>query len=574
MAAEKKRTPASGSKETIYVDVDDEITHIIDKLKSSDKKIVALVLPKRASVLQSIVNMKLLKKAATGSKKSLVLITSETALLPLAGAAGIHVAKSLQSKPVIPPLPESMTDSSEAEEIDLGDDAQTLDKTAAVGALAAASIVANDDDETETVEFDNLKVDDEPVKTDGKKPKKKRHLKVPNFDRFRIGFVLAGLAAFLMIVGWFMAFVVWPKATIAIETDTSSVVSSFDFTASTEATEVDVENNIVPATLKESKKTDSEKATATGQRDEGTKASGEITLSVVCGPGAAVTVPRGTAVSTGGLNFITQQTATLTSPDFGSGSCFFRDSVDVLAAQNGEQYNIEDGKTFNVAGFSSVDGENDDNFSGGTTKLVKIVSQKDIDDAVGRINSRQGTVATDELKAAFEAEGLLPLEETLVTGEAKIVSNPAVDKEATEFTVTSETTYTMLGVQRDDLAEVIKSDIEDEVDLSKQVIINDGIDDSIMRINNNTTPGQAFISFRTSVTAGPEIDEQDIKDNAIGKKRGEIENYVESIPGVQEVEVTYSPFWVFSTPKAAKKITIVVEKPEAEPTGNTDSTDE
>src|SRR5947209_11713113 len=103
---------AASEKDTIYVDIDDEITGIIDKLKSSDGKIVALVLPKRATVFQSIVNMKLLKRAADDSKKHLVLITAEAGLLPLAGAAGVHVAKTLTSKPEIPLAPQ-MSDETE-----------------------------------------------------------------------------------------------------------------------------------------------------------------------------------------------------------------------------------------------------------------------------------------------------------------------------------------------------------------------------------------------------------------------------------------------------------------------------
>jgi hypothetical protein len=101
---------AASNKDTIYIDIDDEITGIIDKLRASNGKIVALVLPKRASVFQSIVNMKLLKRAADESKKNLVLITSEAGLLPLAGASGIHVAKTLTSKPEIPTGPASDED--------------------------------------------------------------------------------------------------------------------------------------------------------------------------------------------------------------------------------------------------------------------------------------------------------------------------------------------------------------------------------------------------------------------------------------------------------------------------------
>ena len=59
------------SKDTIYIDIDDEITAIIDKLRGSSAKVVAFVLPKRATTLQSIVNMKLLKRAADQEKEKL-----------------------------------------------------------------------------------------------------------------------------------------------------------------------------------------------------------------------------------------------------------------------------------------------------------------------------------------------------------------------------------------------------------------------------------------------------------------------------------------------------------------------
>src|SRR5437868_2881613 len=128
-------------KDTIYVDIDDEITGIIDKLKASEGKVVALVLPKRAGVFQSIVNMKLLKRAAETNKKNLVLITAEAGLLPLAGAAGIHVAKTLTSKPEIPVGPQAFDDDDETideDEIENLED-EPLDTNKPVGQLAGAA---------------------------------------------------------------------------------------------------------------------------------------------------------------------------------------------------------------------------------------------------------------------------------------------------------------------------------------------------------------------------------------------------------------------------------------------------
>src|ERR1700733_2054351 len=103
MTADK--IPPKPGKDTVYVDVEDEITGIIDKVEGAKEKVVALVLPKRATVLQSVVNMRLLKRNAEKAGKNVVLITNEEALLPLAGAAGLHVAKNLQSKPAVPTAP-------------------------------------------------------------------------------------------------------------------------------------------------------------------------------------------------------------------------------------------------------------------------------------------------------------------------------------------------------------------------------------------------------------------------------------------------------------------------------------
>src|SRR3954463_11361384 len=128
---------ASPDQDTIYIDIDDEITGIIDKLKGSKGKVVALVLPKRAAVFQSIVNMKLLKRAADGSDKHLVLITSEAGLLPLAGAAGVHVAKTLTSKPEIPASPQQIDDTEETVQEDETTPTEEVDPSQTVGQLAS-----------------------------------------------------------------------------------------------------------------------------------------------------------------------------------------------------------------------------------------------------------------------------------------------------------------------------------------------------------------------------------------------------------------------------------------------------
>src|ERR1051325_6917294 len=92
------------NKDVIYIDIEDDITAIIGKVKEASNKIVALVPPKRVGVLQSAVNLKLLQKAAKAADRRVVLITSDHSLMALAAGLSLPVARNLQSRPEIPKM--------------------------------------------------------------------------------------------------------------------------------------------------------------------------------------------------------------------------------------------------------------------------------------------------------------------------------------------------------------------------------------------------------------------------------------------------------------------------------------
>ena len=101
-------------KDVLYIDVEDDITAIIGKVKAAKQKVVALVPPKRVGAIQSAVNLKLVQRAATHEGKQLVMISKNAALVALASNAGIPVAKNLQSKPEMPEIPVPEIDEGEA----------------------------------------------------------------------------------------------------------------------------------------------------------------------------------------------------------------------------------------------------------------------------------------------------------------------------------------------------------------------------------------------------------------------------------------------------------------------------
>lgn len=547
----------NSKKSTVYVDVDEEITSIVDKVTSSATPIVALVLPKRASVLQSSVNMKLLKRAADQNDKQVVLITSESTLLPLAGMAGLYVASSLSSKPTLPLPP-----SENAEQ--LPKDPVAIEPDTTVGDVAPTQTSPTAEQEPATIEIDNSAPQTAGGGTSSKKKNKtnivgkKGKLRVPNFNKFRV-LLFAGLAALLLLIlGWYWAYFIAPKAVVTLKGETSNISVNFDMVADTAATSLDEETGVIPAKNQELKKTDTEKVAATGQKDKGNKASGTMTMKNCSQSDGALTIPAGSGVSSGEFTFITQAAVTLDPSVFsGGGTCLSSTKdVSVIAQNPGDKYNVS-ARSYSVAGFGGVNA-NGSAMSGGTSQVVKVVSASDVESAKQKLTAKQGSFQ-DELKKNLKKEGFIAIGDTFNAGTPKISVTPAVDSEASEVSVTSETTYTMLGVKEDDLKNLIKKAAGEQIDTQKQAILSYGIDDASYKLGTKKTT-RTPIGVQAQIVAGPEIDQNAIKKDIAGKKRGEAEQAIAARPGIKEVRIETKPFWIYSVPKKDARITIVIQE--------------
>lgn len=563
---------AATDKDTIYIDIDDEITGIIDKLKSSNGKIVALVLPKRASVLQSIVNMKLLKRAADESKSNLVLITSEAGLLPLAGLAGIHTAKTLTSKPEIPAGPMMDNDAEETieeggnltdDELPEGAAEQPIGTLAGTGSAAA---IAADGVETLTLDDDEVPEDLDaslaPKTFEPPKAKKNKKLSVPNFEKFRLLLVLAVLAAILVIGGLIYAFGALPKATINITTDASNVDTNLNLNLSTAAKTLKPSDNTVPAKLATQQKSNTQQVTTTGQKNNGNRASGAVTMTVpVCSPpfDAPSDVPAGTGVSSSGLTYITQENTSF-KIDQAKGNCVYyasQDSTGIIAQNGGASYN--GANSFKVAERSDISVAVSSAISGGTDNITQVVSATDISNVKAKLVAANANLKS-ALASELKQEGYRNIDSTYLAGTPAITTSSSPGDAASTVTATSTVTYTMFGVHDSDLKTLVEDSVKKQIDTSKQSILDNGLSKAAFTVvNQNSTDAQ--INLVTTATAGPDLNVEDIKANAIGKKSADIRASLQNNPGVKSVDVNLSPFWVNSVPKKKERIFVNIAKP-------------
>ncbi|HET6863651.1 MAG TPA: hypothetical protein VFH37_00390 [Candidatus Saccharimonadales bacterium] len=568
------KIPPKPGKDVIYIDVDDEITSIIDKVENSKEKVVALVLPKRAASLQSIVNMKLLKRSADQADKNPVLITSEAALMPLAGAAGLHVAKNLQSAPEVPHAPASAAAAAHAEDLpaeavpeaDPEDMPKKIDYSdKSIGALAAA----HEADNAEAIALDDE--DDSAPKPKAAKAPKDKKTRVPNFDRFRMMIALGALGLLTLIVFIILALFVLPKATVTLTTTSEPVSANFNLTATTNAQAVDTQKHIIPAKVETTDQMNSQSVNATGQQNNGQKASGSVSMTAQkCSGNLFVPpdpVPAGTGISSGGANFITQESASFHGIST-NGSCATyasNNNIDITAQAAGSKYNVSNAN-FTVAGRSDVSGSG--SASGGTDNIVTVLSQSDVDSVTQKMTSgSSGSDFTKQFEDKLASQGEYVFVSTLKTGSPNVNASPAVGQPASSANVTVKITYTVLTVKKSDLSQAIEAAVASQIDKTKQKLSGSFLNDADI-IVNQTSANSATLAINENTTAVPIIDVASVKKQAESKKTGDIQSALGGWAGVKSVKVDLSPFWVSKAPSKASKIKVILVEAKTSSTNN------
>jgi hypothetical protein len=196
--------------------------------------------------------------------------------------------------------------------------------------------------------------------------------------------------------------------------------------------------------------------------------------------------------------------------------------------------------------------------SGGTDDIQQVVSQSDIDNAKGKINTNDSEIK-QALNEQLKQQNLFPIPATFSSGKPTISSSSNAGDKASTVTVTEAVTYTMFGTAKSNLKTLVKDDVGQQVDLDKQAIIDDGISNASFSLKKQTDT-TAQMTMDNTALVGPKIDMTNLKAKIAGMKSGDAKDLINQMPGVTTVDIKLSPFWVSSIPKNQAKITITVGK--------------
>lgn len=574
------------NKEVIYIEPEQDITDILSNIKAAEHKIVALVPPKKAGVLRSAVNFKLIAKTARQNSKTVVLITTDEALHRLAFAVKMPVAKSLQSKPQLPKLDEEK----EAEESAKDVIEEKVEPKAAAAAGAAGAAVAGKKAAEAAVETPVLAkkapveevIEGKPepdAEAEGKDPKtakavaKLKNTKIPNFAKYR-KFIVAGIAGLVVLI----VFIVWatviaPAAKIAISVRTATMNFTEKVSFVTHEDKAKAEDGVLYLEEKTITKKINGEFKATGEVNKGAKATGTITITRPIGErvsekNMSFVIAKGTTFTINGLTYSTTQDTDIKVDDTkrsicGWGICTTQEStadIPVTANEAGAKYNIQ---ATSEGISSSIDIPHSykvlaSAMTGGTDKVVKVVTKEDVENAASDLGADALSEAREELASEF-GENYVMLGD-MTQGEAKITSSPKVGEEVGEGTtpiVTREVQYTMHAVNRDPVKTFIESSLKNKLGDDTQQIYDTGVKDAFFESFQNAKDSSTA-KLKSVAKTGPRVTEQMVSEKSLGKKIGEVQSMLKSINGVADVKIDTSYFWVTSIPGDPNKVQIEI----------------
>ena len=305
---------------------------------------------------------------------------------------------------------------------------------------------------------------------------------------------------------------------------------------------------------------------ATGERNDGEKASGKLTLTAnfsfstsTASPSNPdrISVPIGSAFAKGNLNYLT-----IVSTDFSwdgsttsctvrtTNTCQIRKTVDVVAFEGGTRFNIDPVASGWQSSVEKVDAFNSSAFTGGTDKIVKIVTASDVEKAKNQAN--QIDDGKEELFAKIK-ETELKIEASYKKTLGDATSSPAIGEVAAEgkAKLLAKVTYKVNVLDKSAIEEYIRTLVSSRLGEDQKIYEIGSL--FIERFQENNA---SSAKLKAIVKTGPEVTEKTVLDKSLGKKIGEVTTLIKSINGVSEVKVDTSFPWVRSIPEDINKVSV------------------
>lgn len=580
--------------EILYLEPDEEVTGVIDKLKKTESDSVGLVIPRNSTLVHSIVNLKLLKKEAQALEKEIALVTTDKIGKNIASQVGLQVFEDVHAKRPVNPIgmPELPKGDDVIEVNMAGDEDEEMPKTASKSAkkdsdsglkirhysLSGAAGAANDSDKADAVETDanqavskkavELMVDDEPIMGGEEEPPARRNTeestrhkayhKEESVSRFRSshrsarrlpkGVIIALAIVLVLAVATLLGL---PQTTVVVTVAAEPYEKNIPITVKADAKAVDTEAKIVPGQKLDVSNDDARRVVATGKKDVGAKAKGTVTISNSwqttpwrLAAGTVFTATDGKAfslvedVSVPGATVGLREGQLVTNPG--------TTTATLEASESGESYNI--GPTrFTIGGLTAAQqekfyAESTKAFAGGNTRTVSIMTQSDVDTAKDALVEDLKKAAIEQLQK--DASGKKLINESIIHEVVSVETSPSkVDSETEYFDIKVKAKHQAMVFDEKQVQSVVDEAVKKETPSDKELLLDDTSEFVVAVLGKDYKAGTLELESQIKAKIGNRVDTATLKKDLKGRSEAAARERLASVPNIKEVAVQTFPRW-------------------------------
>jgi len=558
--------------EFLYLETDEEITSVIEKLKGFEANSIGLVVPRGGLILQSVVNLKLLKKQADELKKDIALVTQDAVGRNLASQVGLTVFENVDSAEPLPPTLDEKDRPNLNEELEVDmtksepDDVSPVDgieepvgeeklpenirvkrydengaeaANTKMQARQSGSTAAENESFTKRPVVPDKKVDRSelesarPIK--GRetvmRPKTHKSLKRKFLIIFgTILFVLLLAAADMVVV----------KLDVKLTVPAEKIERSADVTVEKDRNAIDEINFVIPGKQLDKETTVKETINSSGSKDVGEKAKGTLTFQNESGVDEQIS-SGATVRNSSGAEFTLDQTITVPKATLNSGGdkILGKTTGNVTAVESGSGSNLSSSTSYSISGKSKITISG--STSGGTTKTIKIVTSSDINEA----QSTLGESGKNKVKEEFQKEsGFIILDDAITVGTENFKTSKNAGDEADTFEASATAKASVLTFKEADFKKVVLGEIEKNVPDGKSILINENDIITSELKDNQTNIGKLTVTGILTTHLGPNIDQKGLQRRLRMKTKKQINFIIKGINGVKESSYQMSPKYI------------------------------
>jgi len=564
--------------EIIYLEPSEEITSLIDRLRTVPGSSVAFVIPRGATIAQSIVNLKLLKKSAGEMQKEISLVATDRISRNLASQIGLtvysKVSEAQKAKPttkVLEDLPkngedddssnsqfrvnnyyrEKSREDDEDEDIksELKEMAENTNDQEDDEVEKPQSNPNHNEDDKEEVEIKKrpLRHEEEPprhIEPPDHAPKPQENHSTNIKGSRKIILVFASIFVVILIVS---AGLLLPRATAKIQVKTEDFSAEKELTVDRNAKNKDVNKLTTPGNLVETEKEISKQFDATGKKDIGEKATGTLTFSN--NAGVDDQIAAGTTVkSSGGVEFTVNQAVTVpkaTASVNAGGQVQLnagKANGKVTAKNSGEKSNLPSTTLYSVTGKSLITALGET--AGGVSKELKVVTDDDISKAEASVKEELLKSAKDELIELAKKDKLSIFEDSAKSEVISFSSSKNANDEADKFDYTMKIKFYAIGFIKGDLNSMVIESSEKSLGDDKMLIDPEKAEINYELTDSNIDTGILTIKSKITGRSGQKLVDATIKNQIKGKSASSAKEIIMNNEGVEkvDVELKFNPF--------------------------------